>query len=44
MTNCERCCKEINEDEVQFCPECELDGLCDDCMGGHTCEREDEQP
>ena len=46
MTNCERCCAEVEDDDVQMCDECGQDGLCEDCMGDHTCESEagDDQP
>lgn len=42
MTNCDECCKEIDEDEVTNCDDCGLDGICEDCMGGHICESEDD--
>jgi hypothetical protein len=42
-TNCSRCTKEIEDSEVQSCPECGDDGLCADCMGDHTCESTDEK-
>lgn len=38
MTNCSRCTKEIDDDDVQNCTECGEDGLCAACMGDHTCE------
>lgn len=40
-TNCERCTKEIEDDDVTSCEECGLDGICEDCAGDHLCDSED---
>lgn len=37
-TNCERCTREVDEDDVGKCPRCELDGLCPDCLNDHDCD------
>jgi hypothetical protein len=37
-TNCERCTREIEDDEVNHCPLCGMDGLCNDCLTDHECE------
>lgn len=44
MTNCSNCSAEIDDDEVQFCQECEMDGLGDCCIGcyDHDCTGNDE--
>ena len=38
-TECERCCREIEVDEVQMCGICEMDGLGNCCIGefDHEC-------
>lgn len=35
MTYCEECCGEVDDDEVEYCPKCEADGLCPDCLNRH---------
>jgi len=37
-TNCERCTAEIDDNEVQQCPTCKLDGICEECLAEHDCE------
>lgn len=37
MTCCELCTREIDEDDVYQCSECDLDGLCDECAVTHPC-------
>lgn len=37
-TNCDKCGREIEDDEVNCCPLCERDGLCDDCLSDHECK------
>ena len=41
-TNCENCSREMDDDEVQQCDLCGMDGLCDRCIGecDHECEVE----
>jgi len=38
QANCERCLREIDEDEVRYCEPCDLDGLCPSCYNSHDCE------
>lgn len=42
MTNCERCTKEIDDDDVTSCEECGLDGICEECAGDHECDGDEE--
>lgn len=41
-TNCEMCVAEIEDDAVQCCEGCELDGLCMDCYVNHDCVEDHE--
>lgn len=43
MTLCENCGQEIDEDEVQECDLCGMDGLGDCCIGSydHDCEEQE---
>ena len=40
-TNCERCCAEIEDTEVEHCDICDLDGVCSECLASHDCARTD---
>lgn len=42
LTNCERCSREIEDDEVEKCPRCGLDGICNDCLMDHRCKGQPE--
>jgi hypothetical protein len=36
MTNCDRCGRELEDDEIEpVCEVCGVDGLCADCMAEH---------
>jgi len=47
MVMCSQCSQEVPEDEIDFCPHCERDGLCQACIGvgDHPCTygEEDEE-
>ena len=38
MTTYENCPETIPVSGVQKCEECELDGLCEECLENHECE------
>jgi hypothetical protein len=42
ITNCEHCSREVEDDNVQMCELCGLDGLCPDCTPPefHECEED----
>jgi hypothetical protein len=40
-TNCELCCAEIEDSEVNQCPVCQADGLCPDCLNDHQNENDE---
>ncbi len=46
ITNCENCVAEIDEDEVQMCEHCLMDGLGNCCIGvlDHNCTETDYLP
>lgn len=46
LTNCNNCSAEMEDDEVNQCPDCGEDGLCADCLhpDDHNCDAiEDEE-
>ena len=43
MTNCELCSAEIDDEEVEWCVECGQDGLCNDCLMDHACDKDDDE-
>lgn len=40
-TNCECCCAEIDDDEIEMCDVCGWDGLCTVCYLDHDCEEDE---
>lgn len=38
MAMCERCNEEVPLEQMEKCPWCDLDPLCDDCLLAHTCD------
>lgn len=40
MTNCERCCAEVEDDDIGMCDVCDRDGLCPDCLNHDFHERD----
>lgn len=40
QTVCELCGREIDDADVQCCPACGQDGLCEECLIDHDCPAE----